>query len=141
MNRDPTCLEHHLFKDQALLVCLSHMNVSANAASNMSTASSGPILDDPRKLRIAICGGGLGGVALANALLHHSHLDVHIYESKPEFSVRGAAIGVATNAQKALAAFVPSVSELLSRAGAVQMNSMRLLVVFTGLLNITRESC
>ena len=81
------------------------------------------------KLRIAISGGGLAGAALANALINYPHLDVNIYESASEFSERGAAVGIATNAQKALEAIVPSAKELLDRAGAVSMNSTRLMIV------------
>ena len=50
------------------------------------------------KLRIAISGGGLAGATLANALVKHPHLDVHVYESALEFSERGASVGLALNA-------------------------------------------
>ena len=82
-----------------------------------------------RKLRIAITGGGLAGATLANALLDQPHLDIHIYESAPEFSERGAAVGLAVNAQRALAEIIPSATELLDRAGAVPMNSTRVVIV------------
>ena len=88
-------------------------------------ASDAPI----RKLRIAITGGGLAGATLANALLDLPHLDIHIYESAPKFSERGAAVGLAVNAQRALAEIIPSANELLDRAGAVPMNSTRILIV------------
>lgn len=83
------------------------------------------------KLRIAISGGGLAGASLANALFCHPHLEVHVYESAPEFSERGAAVGLAINAQRALDAIVPSAKEFLDRAGAVLMNSSRLMTVST----------
>ena len=82
-----------------------------------------------RKLRVAISGGGLAGATLANALLDQPHLDVHIYESAPEFSERGAAVGLAVNAQRALSEIIPCVSELLDKAGAVSMKSTRLVIV------------
>ena len=82
-----------------------------------------------RKLRIAITGGGLAGATLANALVDQPHLDIHIYESAPKFSERGAAVGLAANAQHALAEITPSANELLDKAGAVPMNSTRLVVV------------
>ena len=81
------------------------------------------------KFRIAITGGGLAGATLANALLDQPHLDIHIYESAPEFSERGAAVGLAVNAQRALAEIIPSANELLDKAGAVPMNSTRVVVV------------
>ena len=84
-----------------------------------------------RKLRIAISGGGLAGAAIANALFRQPHLDVHVYESAPEFSERGAAIGLGINAQRALALIVPDVKELLQKAGAVSKSSTRIMIVST----------
>ncbi|MCJ1325778.1 hypothetical protein MMC10_002441 [Thelotrema lepadinum] len=80
------------------------------------------------KLRIAISGGGLAGAAIANALVQHRYLEVHVYESALEFSERGAAVGLTINAQNAFDAIVLSAKESLSRAGAVSMNSTRLIV-------------
>lgn len=80
-------------------------------------------------LRVAIIGGGLAGAALANALTHLFHIDVHIFESAPQFSERGAAVGLAKNAQLALAQIVPSASDLFEKAGAVPMNSSRIVLV------------
>ena len=82
-----------------------------------------------RKLRIAITDCGLAGATLANALLDQPHLDIHIYESAPEFFERGAAVGLAVNAQRALAEIIPSAHKLLDRAGAVPMNSTRIVIV------------
>ena len=81
------------------------------------------------RLRIAISGGGLAGATLANALVNQPHLDITVYESTSKFSERGAAVGLATNAQKALGTIIPSAQELLDRAGAVSMNSTRLVIV------------
>ena len=81
------------------------------------------------QIRVAVVGGGLAGATLANALVQHSHLEVHVFESAPEFSERGAAIGLAGNAQQALGQVVPSVQELLDRAGAVTKNSSRVVLV------------
>lgn len=80
-------------------------------------------------LRVAIIGGGLAGVTLANALVQTPHLDVQVYESAPEFSERGAAIGLSGNALAALKHVVPSADEALRKAGAVTMNSSRLVIV------------
>ncbi len=82
------------------------------------------------KVRIAIVGGGLAGAAMANALIKLSHVDVHIYEAAPEFSERGAAVGLATNAKAALTDLIPDAQEqVLDKAGAVLMNSTRLVIV------------
>ncbi|KAM7210407.1 hypothetical protein V8F06_014211 [Rhypophila decipiens] len=93
-------------------------------------------LDTP--IRIAIIGGGLAGAALANALVRVPKLEVHVYESAAEFSERGAAVGLSINAQRALehvfsssrtsaTAATTVAKDLLVRAGAVPMNSSRVL--------------
>ena len=82
-----------------------------------------------RKLKVAISGGGLAGATLANALVMHSHIDVQVYESAPEFSERGASVGLAINAQNALGQIIPDASALLERAGAVPNHSARFMVV------------
>lgn len=80
-------------------------------------------------IRIAIVGGGLAGAAMANALVHLPHLEIHVFESSPTFSERGAAIGLAGNAQRALQQFIPSAMDLLNRAGAVPIQSARVMMV------------
>lgn len=82
-----------------------------------------------RRLSVGIVGGGLAGAALANALVQHNHLGIHVFESAPEFSERGAAIGLSVNALKALDHVVPNSEAMLQRAGAVEMNSSRIMVV------------
>ncbi|KAI1432588.1 salicylate hydroxylase [Xylaria sp. CBS 124048] len=80
--------------------------------------------------RIGIIGGGLAGTALANALNRYPHIDVQVYEAGPSFSERGAAVGLGTNALKALDEIFPpgGRESLLERAGAVPLNSVRSLV-------------
>lgn len=82
-------------------------------------------------IKIAIIGGGLAGATLAHALLRHAHLDVHVYESAHEFSERGAAVGLASDAQEALKQVIGSAetSALLEKAGAVAQASSRLCIV------------
>lgn len=83
-------------------------------------------------IKIAIIGGGLAGATIAHALLRHApHLDVHVYESAPEFSERGAAVGLASDAQRALAQVMGAAetSALLDKAGAVVQASTRLCIV------------
>ncbi|KAI0505854.1 salicylate hydroxylase [Xylaria bambusicola] len=79
-------------------------------------------------IKLAIIGGGLAGVTLANALAQHDHIKVHVYESAPQFSARGAAVGLAVNAQNALHHILPQAGELLENAGGVPMNSTRVMV-------------
>lgn len=72
---------------------------------------------------------GLAGAALANALVRVPQVDVHVFEPAPTFSERGAAVGLATNAQLALAQILPSGTDVLDKAGAVPMNSSRIILV------------
>ncbi|KAI0179362.1 salicylate hydroxylase [Hypoxylon sp. FL1284] len=78
--------------------------------------------------RVAIIGGGLAGAILANALIRISHVDINVYESAPEFSDRGAAVVLTSTAQRCLKRAVPSAHEILAKAGAVPMNSTRLVI-------------
>ncbi|KAF3765288.1 FAD/NAD(P)-binding domain-containing protein [Cryphonectria parasitica EP155] len=78
-------------------------------------------------IKIAVIGGGLAGASIANALLRYAHLEVHVYESAPEFSERGAAIGLSGDAQRALQKVVgvSEASAMLQRPGAVLQASTR----------------
>lgn len=81
------------------------------------------------RLPVAIIGGGLTGSALANALVKLRHIDVHVYESAPEFSERGASVVLSGNAIQALKRVVPSSKELLENAGGVPMNSSKVCII------------
>lgn len=82
-------------------------------------------------VRLAIIGGGLAGASLANALLSIKHVDLLLYESAPTFSERGAAVGLAINAQNALSDIMSTEATafLKSKAGGVSMNSTRIMMV------------
>jgi len=54
-----------------------------------------------RKLRIAVIGGGIGGLTAARALLSRG-FEVHVYESSPELKEIGAGVALGPNAMKAL---------------------------------------
>lgn len=88
-------------------------------------------MTETSSIKIAVIGGGLAGASIANALLRHAHLDVHVYESAAEFSERGAAVGLASDAQRALKEVVgeTEASTLLEKAGAVVQASSRLCIV------------
>jgi salicylate hydroxylase len=75
-----------------------------------SVNSTVPAHEHPhRPLRLAIVGGGIGGLCLALGLRKHSHIDVQIYEAAHQFSEIGAGIGVGRNAQRALELLGPDV--------------------------------
>ncbi len=54
-----------------------------------------------RKLRVAIIGGGIGGLTAARALVRRD-LEVRVYESSPELKEIGAGVALGPNAMKAL---------------------------------------
>ncbi len=54
-----------------------------------------------RKVRIAVIGGGIGGLTAARALLRRG-VEVHVYESSPELKEIGAGVALGPNAMKAL---------------------------------------
>ena len=56
----------------------------------------------PESIKLAIIGGGIGGIALALGLLKHPHIDFQIYEAAPVWVQIGAGLGLGPNAQAAL---------------------------------------
>ncbi len=54
-----------------------------------------------RKLRVAVIGGGIGGLTAARALLRRG-FEVRVYESSPELKEIGAGVALGPNAMKAL---------------------------------------
>lgn len=68
------------------------------------------------RIRIGRVGGGLAGITVAIALSKHRHVDVHVYESSPQFTERGAGIGL---------------PPLALEAGAVEADAARLVIVCT----------
>ncbi|KAF7985847.1 hypothetical protein HWV62_536 [Athelia sp. TMB] len=55
-----------------------------------------------QRLRVAICGGGIGGLSCAVALSKYPHVDVDIYESNPEVVGSGPVVGVWLRSWKVL---------------------------------------
>jgi salicylate hydroxylase len=55
-------------------------------------------------LRVAIIGGGIGGLCTALSLHHHcgSSVDIEIYEQAPQYKEIGAGVGIGVNAAKLL---------------------------------------
>jgi 2-polyprenyl-6-methoxyphenol hydroxylase-like FAD-dependent oxidoreductase len=48
--------------------------------------------------RIAVIGGGLGGMAFANAALYAGLENIQLYEQAPEFTEVGAGVNITKNA-------------------------------------------
>ena len=90
------------------------------------------------RLRVAIIGGGIAGATLIHVLLKYSHIDVKIYESGPEFSERGAAIGLSSKYQAALKEMDPGLMDIVDAAGATRMASTRLMIVSLNKIFIPR---
>ena len=65
-----------------------------------------------RKIKIAIAGGGIAGLALAAGLAKKPHLEVHIYEGVPEYKDVGAGLALHMNAIKAMALIGPEVKQV-----------------------------
>lgn len=80
------------------------------------------------KIRVAISGGGLAGATLLHALLKHTHLDVHIFESASAFREAGMAIGIARNAFNALDLIGPSARQCIERAGSVPHHGVKFML-------------
>lgn len=62
----------------------------------------------PKPFSLAIVGGGIGGLCLAVALVHHN-VRVHVYEAAPAFSEIGAGVGLGPNALRAMALLDPAI--------------------------------
>lgn len=55
--------------------------------------------------RIAVIGGGLGGMAFMNSAIHAGLSNIHIYEAAPQFTEVGAGVNITRNANRVLDAF------------------------------------
>lgn len=65
-------------------------------------------------LRIAIIGGGIGGLTLLLGLLEHTspeYIDVHLYETAPAFGEIGAGIAFGSNSIRAMKLLKPAIAE------------------------------
>jgi salicylate hydroxylase len=55
--------------------------------------------------RIAVIGGGLGGMAFMNSALHSGLTNIHLYEAASQFTEVGAGVNITRNANRVLDAF------------------------------------
>ncbi|KAK1085126.1 hypothetical protein LTR33_002275 [Friedmanniomyces endolithicus] len=66
---------------------------------------------EQRKIKIAIVGGGIAGLALGAGLKKKDHIDFHIYESVPAYKDVGAGLALHMNAIKAMTLIGPEVRQ------------------------------
>ena len=66
-------------------------------------------LVEKKPLKVAIVGGGIGGLCLAVGLQKHN-VDFHIYEAAKQFSEIGAGVGFAPSAQQAMNLIDPRIT-------------------------------
>jgi hypothetical protein len=115
--------EISFFDSASIPASLPHYHCQSSFQHTMAASKS------TNRLRVAISGGGLAGATVASALQSNPHLEVNIYESAAQFSERGAAVGISVNGQRALAEIGTEVRDALDKAGAVTMNSSRMMIV------------
>ncbi|EOD48885.1 hypothetical protein MMC13_008336 [Neofusicoccum parvum] len=71
-----------------------------------------------KPFKVALVGGGIGGLSLAVGLLKHG-VPFHIYEAAPFFSEIGAGVGFAPNAQRAMGLIDPRIKAGYDRHATV----------------------
>lgn len=73
---------------------------------------------EPRKINVAVIGGGFAGLALAIGLQHYEHINVNVYEGAQKFAEIGAGIVLGPNAQHAMDLIDPRIREGYYRRAA-----------------------
>ncbi|RYP56339.1 hypothetical protein DL771_011958 [Monosporascus sp. 5C6A] len=68
-------------------------------------------MPDESRIKVAIVGGGIAGLALAAGLVKKPHIDVHVYESVSEYKDVGAGLALHLNAIKAMGLIGPEVQQ------------------------------
>jgi salicylate hydroxylase len=91
------------------------LNIDRSLCSNGHRTASQP-------LRIAIIGGGIGGLSLLLGILHRDpeskHISPHLYESAPAFSEIGAGVGFGPNSVQAMKLIDPRLHAAYNRIAA-----------------------
>ena len=70
---------------------------------------------EDKTVRVAIIGGGIGGLCLALGLLKQSDLDVQVYEAAHAFSEIGAGVALGHNAKRALELIGPKAKQAMEK--------------------------
>ncbi|KAF2149656.1 FAD/NAD(P)-binding domain-containing protein [Myriangium duriaei CBS 260.36] len=81
------------------------------AAAQFFPALVPTMTGDTPKIRIALVGGGIGGLCLAAGLASQPHLDIHIYESVPRYTDIGAGLALHRNAILGMDLISPSIKK------------------------------
>lgn len=68
-------------------------------------------MSEKKRIKIAIVGGGIAGLALAVGLTRKPHLDVHVYEAVPAYKDVGAGLALHLNALKAMTLISPDLRQ------------------------------
>lgn len=71
--------------------------------------------EESKRIKVAIAGGGIGGLCVAIGLLKHPHIDFQVYESARKFAEIGAGVAVGPNAQRAMELIGPRCQEAYKR--------------------------
>ena len=99
----------------------------------------------PKAIRVAVVGGGIGGLTLALGLLKYDHLDVQVYEAAHTFGEIGAGVAIGLNAQKALKLIGPHACDAFEKHATPNQwqshinNFTRYLVVSEPILRISGD--
>jgi hypothetical protein len=85
-----------------------------NMAENTTTNGISP-------LKVAIVGGGIGGVLLALGLQKYAHIDYQLYEAAPTFGEVGLGVAIGPNAQKAFEIIDPRARNVLNELASTNV--------------------
>lgn len=83
-----------------------------------------------RPVRVAIIGGGIGGLCLALGLLKYSHLDVQVYEAASTFTEIGAGVALGLNAERALESIGPAAKQAMDKHASGNLTASRSMTSF-----------
>ena len=100
-------LDHQI--SPRLIARQTRLKMLANGSSRSGDKADSSSL---KTLRIAIVGGGIGGVCLALGLCRHSNIELHLYEAASKFTETGAGVAIPSNAEHALMLLDPRIRDV-----------------------------